>query len=328
MRVCLGIKAWFDHESVVTVAASEPVLTEAAATVMQYNFRSCRALRGILQWPGMSKGEQGELVTCDISIDTLDSLMFEDKALRSLVVDATSYFEALFASDIYEKKIEDSFPSKLRELGQNKTFAETFKDSRIYVTHFIKVYDYKVLSAEFLMKCAAAIVCADNQLDVDVILPMIYKDQLLKKENVTCILVQSKNDAMFSIKPQRYLFDAMRLSIFTTNPPPVIRMVYALASCESAVCIVRRPSRKVNEEKPMTTLPLISGVPRFPPRPLRPFNQTRTKHTIGELLKLSRDIPNVFEPKEDDLKADAKSMYPCATSDPGHWQSCCGTATI
>jgi len=39
MRVCLGIKPWF--ESFVTVAASEPVLTEAAATVMQYNFRSC-----------------------------------------------------------------------------------------------------------------------------------------------------------------------------------------------------------------------------------------------------------------------------------------------
>jgi len=269
----------------------------------------------------MSKGEQGELITCNISIDTLDSLMFEDKTLRSLVVDATSYFEALFASDIYEKKIKNSFPSKLRELGQNKTFAETFKDSRIYVTHFIKVYDYKVLSTEFLMKCAArgaAIVCADNQLDVDVILPMIYKDQVLKKENVTCILVQSKNDAMFSTKPQRYLFDAMRLSFFkTTNPPPVIRMVYALVSCESAVCIARRPSRKVNEEKTndYTSSATFKAI------------QPDENKTYQELLKLSRDIPNICEP-EDDLKADAKSMYPCATSDPGHWQSFCGTATI
>jgi len=284
-------------------------------------------LRGILQWPGMSKGEQGELVTCDISIDTLDSLMFEDKALRSLVVDATSYFEALFASDIYEKKIKDSFPSKLRELGQNKTFAETFKDSRIYVTHFIKVYDYKVLSAEFLMKCAAAIVCADNQLDVDVILPMIYKDQLLKKENVTCILVQSKNDAMFSIKPQRYLFDAMRLSIFTTNPPPVIRMVYALASCESAVCIVRRPSRKVNEEKTNDYTSFDIWCAQASSATFKAIQPDENK-TYQELLKLSRDIPNICEPEEDDLKADAKSMYPCATSDPGHWQSFCGTATI
>jgi len=96
MRVCLGVKEGF--ESAVTVAASEPILTEAAATIVQHiqTFRSCRALRNILQWPGMSKGDRGELIVCNITIDTLDSLMFKDRQLQSFIVSATSYFEALW----------------------------------------------------------------------------------------------------------------------------------------------------------------------------------------------------------------------------------------
>ena len=49
MRVCLGFKEGFG--SAVTVAASEPILTKAAATITQHirTFQSCRALRNILQ---------------------------------------------------------------------------------------------------------------------------------------------------------------------------------------------------------------------------------------------------------------------------------------
>jgi hypothetical protein len=66
MHVCLGVTEGF--ESVVTVAASEPILVEAMATIMQHlKFSSCQALRQILQWPGMSKGDPGEL---NITIDT------------------------------------------------------------------------------------------------------------------------------------------------------------------------------------------------------------------------------------------------------------------
>jgi len=67
MRVCLGVKEGF--ETIVTVASSEPILVEAAATVMQHeDFRSCRALREILKWPGMSKGDRGELIVANITL--------------------------------------------------------------------------------------------------------------------------------------------------------------------------------------------------------------------------------------------------------------------
>jgi hypothetical protein len=75
MRICLGVKEGFQY--FVTAASSEPILVEAAATVMQHkHFRSCRALHNILKWPGLSKGSSGELIVANITIDTLDSLSF------------------------------------------------------------------------------------------------------------------------------------------------------------------------------------------------------------------------------------------------------------
>jgi hypothetical protein len=53
MRVCLGAKE--GSETILTVAASEPILVEAAATVMQHKgFSFCCALREIL-----TRNEQG-----------------------------------------------------------------------------------------------------------------------------------------------------------------------------------------------------------------------------------------------------------------------------
>lgn len=48
--MCLGVKEGVES---IVIVASEPVLVEAAAIVMQpYDFSSCDALRKILTWPG------------------------------------------------------------------------------------------------------------------------------------------------------------------------------------------------------------------------------------------------------------------------------------
>ena len=103
--------------------------------------------------------------------------MFEDKQLKSLCVGVTSYFQALsIASDIYEKKIQSMPPSRLAHKVRNRSFIETFANSCVYVTHFLKVYDFKVLSVEFLVNCVArvaAILCADNQRAVDIVIPVV-----------------------------------------------------------------------------------------------------------------------------------------------------------
>jgi hypothetical protein len=133
--------------------------------------------------------------------------------MTSLIVKATSFFEALFAPSIYKEKTQNAMPSTLRNNSDNRSFVKTFKNSRLYIdiTHFIKVYDYKALSIEYVMRLAVrgvAIVCADNQAGADLILPMVYKGTL-EKDNMTVIICQWKNDRKYSIIPKRYLFSTM-----------------------------------------------------------------------------------------------------------------------
>jgi hypothetical protein len=89
----------------------------------------------------LSEGDRGKLIVANITIDTLDGLSFQK--VKSFVVKATSYIEALFAQGLYTDNIQDAMPSRLRDTNDGKTFGATFKDAHIYVTHFIKVYDYE-----------------------------------------------------------------------------------------------------------------------------------------------------------------------------------------
>jgi hypothetical protein len=191
MRVCLDVEE--GSETIVTVAASEPILVRAAATVMQHkDFSSCRTLHDISKWPGIRKGDRGEHIVANITIDTLDGLAFKDRTLLSFVVKTTSYFEALFAQNLYKDNIQNAMPSRLHDdSDEPKTFGETFKDSYIYVTHFIKFCD-SVLTDGCIMALAArgiAIIYADNQTGVDMILPMVYKDKVLRRTNMTVIMI-------------------------------------------------------------------------------------------------------------------------------------------
>ncbi|KAF8325609.1 uncharacterized protein EI90DRAFT_3072219 [Cantharellus anzutake] len=329
MRVCLGVKEGF--ESVVTVAASEPILTEAAATILcsiRDTVRSCHMLEDILQWPGISKGDRGELITCNIIIDTLDDLMG---------VMVTSLFQALFARDIYDTSIKDSLPSMLLNGSRNRSFAETFKSSRIYVTHFIKVYDFEVLSVNYLFKLAArgvGVVCADNQGGVDVVIPILYKDTVLQADNMTVLMIQSKNDHSYSTKPSQDLFDKMdpsKLGIFPKKQKtlPVIRMVIALASKKSIVSVIGPPPRtqpaRQGKQLPIYRKNAYTSFDVWCARASsRTFRTIRPQDvaTYDALLRLSKDVPEMFEPSETLIQDSVRRMYPGGTSHAGHWSFC------
>lgn len=341
MRVCLGVKEGF--ETIVTVAASEPILAEAAATIMQHeDFSSCRALREILKWPGMSKGDRGELIVANITIDTLDRLAFKGGNLVSFVIKTTSYFEALFADNLYTSRIQNAKPSTLRDDSDDKTFGETFKDSYVYVTHFIKVYNYSVLTDSFIMALAArgvAILCADNQAGVDIVLPMVYNDRVLARTNITVIMIQSKNDVKFSTAPHRYLFHLMNpfiLGIFSKQdkPRPVVRMVYALAARKPIVRVMERgrppleragngngngkgKSRGRSSVYSFTSFDIWCGHTSS-----QTFGAIRSRdnETYKELLK-PKVVLEMFEPEQNSMKEVTKSMYPGATSKNAHWTS-------
>ncbi|KAF8526795.1 hypothetical protein JB92DRAFT_3224883 [Gautieria morchelliformis] len=55
---------------------------------------------------------------------------------------------------------------------------KVFKDSWTHCMHFVKVTDHKVINCKFLMRlmaCGAGILCANNQLGIDAIIPVCYK---------------------------------------------------------------------------------------------------------------------------------------------------------
>ena len=71
------------------------------------------------------------VIVANIAIDTLDSLSFQQEKLKSFIVKATSYFEALFAQRLYTTNIQGAMPS-LRNIDDDNTLGSTYKDANIY----------------------------------------------------------------------------------------------------------------------------------------------------------------------------------------------------
>ena len=77
--------------------------------------------------------------------------------------------------------------------------------------------------------------CVDNQLGIDIVLPVCMRDDKLSRRTVTAILIQVKNHKSFKCEVDKLLFDCMdpfRDGLFSEydRPLPVIRMVFALGS--------------------------------------------------------------------------------------------------
>ena len=113
-----------------------------------------------------------------------------------------------------------------------------------------------------------------------------------------------------------------------TPPPPVIRMVYALAAKESVVCVStpgtqtqlsRKGESKAKFQK-NTSFDIWCG--QASSKTFRSI-QREDDEVYEKLLRLSRDVPNMFNPNEKSLKDLAQSMYPLGTPEPGHWKSFC-----
>jgi hypothetical protein len=106
--------------------------------------------------PGSSKEKREELITSNLTINALDRYMSrgEKKYLSWLIILLIAYFKHLFKESFYEEHIKNTKPLRLHCPEDDKTFIETFKETYLYVTHFIKIHNYSVLSIDFLMRPA------------------------------------------------------------------------------------------------------------------------------------------------------------------------------
>ncbi|KAM6501250.1 hypothetical protein JOM56_004264, partial [Amanita muscaria] len=321
MRVCLVMNPGF--ETAVTIAPSEPLLAQAAYLLMRDRevFDLPRELREELQKPGLSKGDRGELICLVLLLIARDVAVQEKD---SAAIGVLFFMEKLLASQ-WSSTVFDSKPARCRTNTEDQLpFSEVFAKSKIYFNHFVKVHDFKVIHQAFLWRLiarGAAVLCADNQGGIDVLLPFLYLDDKLGRDNVSGIFIQVKNDGTFSSTPNLFLFDAMNpyfLGFFDMDeqkPVPIIRMVFALASSESCVKAGKERARPCPA---YTTYDFwCAGTTAETFSVVRPGDE----QVYSDLLKLCRLFPSVYEvdTKIDSAKSARRNMNPGTAVHPDHW---------
>ncbi|TFY71749.1 hypothetical protein EVG20_g1246 [Dentipellis fragilis] len=239
MRLCLSASEGF--RNIITIAPSEPVLAEAAFRAMD-GWDVPAALLSHIDSSYLSIGERGELIA------SLLVLAARDAAVKSRPSSPHS--------------LEDDGRARVTSvvdfLHQDKHLAKDFEGADIWFNHLIKVHDFAVINQEYLwmiLSRGAAVICANHRRGVDIVIPILFKNNLLKK-NVSAILIQVKNDLSFTDTVRTALFDGMSpfdIGLFSENvaePLPIIRIVFALASKKPAVRsndVPQRTSPRIGE---------------------------------------------------------------------------------
>jgi hypothetical protein len=285
MRVCIMVHKGF--ESAVTVSPSEPLLAEAARHAMaRGSFDLPASLAQELQTPGIAKGYRGELAALVILILAIDAaiknhdpppqpakILNNSPKWKISVRSIDSFLGCLIANTAYTR-IQGAKPTKARtEQEATRDFKTTFKNSKVYFNHFVKLDDLDLLSRDDLYKLiarGAAILCADGQGGVDIIVPFLFRNHFLNAMDVSAIFIQVKNAKKYTTKPDPLLFDLMdpfKLGFFKKSDKkvvPIIRMVFALGSPNAAVEIVLPKVPGLQREAKATAQRGISEEPQRP----------------------------------------------------------------
>jgi hypothetical protein len=230
MRLCVAATTGF--ETLVTIAASEPLLAEAACHLMAgTRANPVRHLASNSDLNCVDCGQRGELVAALLIMRARDVSSF---AKRWMYV--TEFMKALLPTLAYEM-LKSTLPPHWRS-GESNSFEETFKGYCMWFNHVIRIKDCDVINIRFLWKFitrGAMIVCANNQRGIDIVLPICDRSKSLSRHNVTAVLIQVKNDKAFQHRIENTAFNLMDpfdIGLVSDGdiPLPIIRMVFALAS--------------------------------------------------------------------------------------------------
>ena len=246
MRVVLKVDR--SLETIVTTSPSESVLSEAAYFVMttQTQFNPPQALQSILDGFAVNKGELGELIVALLFIMARDEAVgdadrFGRPPNNQRWCSLTGLLTSLFCPPTAATPQGWHFAEE--SLNQTESsLAKTFKRSRVYVTHFIKVHEQSVADVKFLMCLmarGAAVLCANGQYAVDGIIPFLVEGDEIRSDNIGLIMFQVKNDSKYSASPHSNLFNAMDPCVLkivgSATNVPTIRIVFALAGRTTAI---------------------------------------------------------------------------------------------
>ncbi|KAI0290147.1 hypothetical protein BC826DRAFT_1028338, partial [Russula brevipes] len=328
MRIYLAAMA--DFRTLVTTSPSEPLLAEASWMVMSQTLGPKEAPQALLKHIDQSylnAGDRGEVVAALLLMLARDEAIqirklrqnpnpggelpnaedFKyDGVAKGRIVTVLEFIDALVPpkSRLGVRRLKPHYWSE--EHFQEKSLESTFTKAHIYFNHFIKVHDFKMVEREYLWRLicrGAAVICANNQRGVDIVIPVLM-GTVLHPKFVTAILIQVKNDRSYTDDVSDSLFtemDPCKVKLFTENAkpppprPPVLRIVLALASEKSAVkgpTFDTRLSSRIKKEVDFTAYDLwIAGVSS---ESFGVIPDTNTQKQYRVLLDRTRNVFNGY----------------------------------
>jgi hypothetical protein len=306
MRVCLKIDATF--ESMVTVSASEPLLSEAAYTIMaKTSFDVPKAMKSVLEGFAIHKGDRGEFLIMLLFTIARDNAVGppdqDGLPTQSRVVDVAPFLT-----------------QKLFRHRNLELLHTDFPEAKMHFNHYVKVHEHAAIDAESLLLLSGrggGILCANSQYAIDGINPFLCHGMTLALGNLGLILWQGKNDPAFTDDPQQALFEAMnvyKLKILKKGDAaiPLIKIVFALAAETPSLKVVRHsPSSEYNAIVYDIWCAGISPDTLSAVEPLQ-------VDTWAALLQASYGWKSIYKGQDVD-KTLRRSMNPGAATDIDHW---------
>lgn len=243
MRVCVAIGDGI--ESLRGIAASEPILSEAASKVMSSpSFSLSGALSRVLSGYCINQGDRGELLVAAFFTWARDRVVVSkperhhEQACH--IFSVTDLFQHLLSSTTYNNTIKASLPSFRYPKGKPMSFEEEFHGSKMHFNHVIKPHQQKILARQYLpffMARGAAALGANCQPGFDAVYPFLYNSTDLNVKNVSFIIVQVKNDSSRRCGDDVFKkMDPFKCGLLNGAdkvngrfPIPIIRIVFSLS---------------------------------------------------------------------------------------------------
>ncbi|KAF9505312.1 hypothetical protein BS47DRAFT_1400537 [Hydnum rufescens UP504] len=202
---------------------------ETSAALVERHMRICLddspradALVSHLNDSGPDKGNRGELLAMLLLI--LHTIMPRKKKQSKSSGQPNRFSQGSYPCRFDSRRLGQSAYYQRAE-SDDVALEDSFSEARIWFSHFVKVHENGVLTRKYLwglIARGAAVICVDNQMGIDLVIPFIAGDHKLTEENVGVILIQVKNDQNFNEKPLDKLYGGMDPRI-SGDPAVVVR---------------------------------------------------------------------------------------------------------
>jgi hypothetical protein len=339
LRVCMAIPE--DLVTVRSVAASEPILSEAASLIMRDdpNFNLPNALLNVLDSYAISPGDRGELLVAAFFTRARD--LYARQIHRELYPDNPTQFCPIFSvtdllsnlfQEVHFSTMLDSLPSVRRADFPLQKFGDVFRRTKMHFNHLVKPYKQKLVARPYLvaiMARGAAAFGANGQAGFDLVYPFLFDTSDLVIKKAGFIMVQVKNYAA-NIKPDAVLFqkmDPFLCELLDKNDKrdftiPIVRIVFSLGKGKPLL-----QSMGYNSPKEGAVTFGEDGQPQFTsydfwcsgigPGLLQPVDEDRTKW-LTLLGKTDRWDRILATSKAPDVRC---SQYPAGGDNDHHFSS-------